>query len=76
MGTVGITGGFYENIQEAASHIVDVLSGIMKVNTIFVATNDGVTNVIIEAFNRKEEWIAKGSELPFEASYCSLVRSA
>ncbi|MFC9710994.1 histidine kinase dimerization/phospho-acceptor domain-containing protein [Paenibacillus sp. NPDC056933] len=73
MGTVGITRGFYENIQEAASHIVDVLSGIMKVNTIFVATNDGVTNVIMEAFNRKEEWIAKGSELPFAASYCSLV---
>ncbi|WP_053782763.1 GAF domain-containing sensor histidine kinase [Paenibacillus xylanivorans] len=73
MGTVSITRGFYENIQEAASHIVDVLSGILKVNTIFVATNDGVTNVIIEAFNREEELIAKGSELPFEASYCSLV---
>lgn len=73
MGTVSITRGFYENIQEAASHIVDVLSGILKVNTIFVATNDGLTNVIIEAFNREEELIAKGSELPFEASYCSLV---
>ncbi|UPK43626.1 hybrid sensor histidine kinase/response regulator [Paenibacillus pabuli] len=73
METVSITRGFYENIQEAASHIVDVLSGILKVNTIFVATNDGVTNVIIEAFNREEELIAKGSELPFEASYCSLV---
>jgi len=73
MGTVGITRGFYENIQEAASHIVDVLSGILKVNTIFVATNNGVTNVIMEAFNREEQLIAKGSELPFEASYCSLV---
>lgn len=75
MGTVGVTRGFYENIQEAASHIVDVLSGILKVNTIFVATNDGVTNVIMEAFNREEELIAKGSKLPFEASYCSLVLS-
>lgn len=73
MGTVGVTRGFYENIQEAASHIVDVLSGILKVNTIFVATNDGVTNVIMEAFNREEELVAKGSKLPFEASYCSLV---
>ncbi|MHA7579216.1 hybrid sensor histidine kinase/response regulator [Paenibacillus vandeheii] len=73
MGTVSITRGFYENIQEAASHIVEVLSGILKVNTIFVATNDGVTNVIMEAFNREEQLIAKGSALPFEASYCSLV---
>ncbi|WP_366292773.1 histidine kinase dimerization/phospho-acceptor domain-containing protein [Paenibacillus sp. AN1007] len=74
MGTVeGINQGFYENIEEAAAHIVDVLSGILRVNTIFVATNDGVTNVILEAFNRKEELIVKGTELPFEESYCSLV---
>lgn len=74
MGTVeGINQGFYENIEEAAAHIVDVLSGILRVNTIFVATNDGVTNVILEAFNRKEELIVKGTALPFEESYCGLV---
>lgn len=74
MGTVeGINQGFYENIEEAAAHIVDVLSGILRVNTIFVATNDGVTNVILEAFNRKEELIVKGTALPFMESYCSLV---
>ncbi|KAA8784305.1 signal transduction histidine kinase/CheY-like chemotaxis protein [Paenibacillus sp. 4624] len=74
MGTVeGVNQGFYENIEEAASHIVDVLSGILRVNTIFVATNDGVTNFILEAFNRKEELIVKGTALPFMESYCSLV---
>ncbi|MCM3135482.1 ATP-binding protein [Paenibacillus polysaccharolyticus] len=74
MGTVeGVNQGFYENIEEAAAHIVDVLSGILRVNTIFVATNDGVTNVILEAFNRKEELIVKGTTLPFTESYCSLV---
>lgn len=74
MGTAeGITRGFYEDIKEAAAHIVDVLSGILKVNTIFVATNDGVTNVILEAFNRTEELIVKGSVLSFNESYCSLV---
>ncbi|WP_339788244.1 histidine kinase dimerization/phospho-acceptor domain-containing protein [Paenibacillus sp. FSL R7-0313] len=74
MGTAeGITRGFYEDIKEAAAHIVDVLSGILKVNTIFVATNDGATNVILEAFNRTEELVVKGSALPFTDSYCSLV---
>ncbi|MEK4665024.1 histidine kinase dimerization/phospho-acceptor domain-containing protein [Priestia sp. FSL H7-0729] len=74
MGTAeGITRGFYDDIKEAAAHIVDVLSGILKVNTIFVATNDGVTNVILEAFNLTEELIVKGSVLPFTDSYCSLV---
>ncbi|MBE7681800.1 hypothetical protein [Paenibacillus sp. P13VS] len=73
MGTAGITRGFYENVQEAASHIVDVLSGVLEVNTIFVATNDETTNVILEAFNRNEELVISGSELPFDSSYCSLV---
>ncbi|MBU5352738.1 GAF domain-containing protein [Paenibacillus barcinonensis] len=74
MGTVeGRHQGFYRNIEEAAAHIVDVLSGILGVNTIFVATNDGVTNVILEAFNRKEELVVKGAALPFIESYCSLV---
>ncbi|MCM3173975.1 histidine kinase dimerization/phospho-acceptor domain-containing protein [Paenibacillus sp. MER 99-2] len=73
MGTTGVARGFYENIQEAATHIVDVLSGILQVNTIFVASNDGVTNVILEAFNRHEQLVTRGSKLPFETSYCSLV---
>ncbi|MDM5281153.1 histidine kinase dimerization/phospho-acceptor domain-containing protein [Paenibacillus silvae] len=74
MGTVeGRQQGFYKNIEEAAAHIVDVLSGILGVNTIFVATNDGVTNVILEAFNRKEKLVVKGTALPFMESYCSLV---
>ncbi|CAI6080833.1 Sensor histidine kinase RcsC [Paenibacillus sp. JJ-100] len=74
MGTVeGINRGFFEDIEEAAAHIVDVLSGILRVNTIFVATNDGVTNVILEAFNRNEELVIKGTAMPFIESYCSLV---
>ncbi|MCK6075848.1 ATP-binding response regulator [Paenibacillus silvae] len=74
MGTVeGRHQGFYKSIEEAAAHIVDVLSGILGVNTIFVATNDGVTNVILEAFNRKDELVVKGAALPFMESYCSLV---
>ncbi|PZT55223.1 hybrid sensor histidine kinase/response regulator [Paenibacillus silvae] len=74
MGTVeGRHQGFYKSIEEAAAHIVDVLSGILGVNTIFVATNDGVTNVILEAFNRKEQLVVKGTALPFMESYCSLV---
>ena len=56
MGTAeGITRGFYEDIKEAAAHIVDVLSGILKVNTIFVATNDGVTNFLKKTAIRQQD---------------------
>lgn len=65
--------GFYNDIQEAAAHIIDVLSGILQVNTIFVATNDGVDNLILNAFNRKETLVTAGDVLSYEISYCSLV---
>ncbi|WP_405082774.1 GAF domain-containing sensor histidine kinase [Paenibacillus chitinolyticus] len=65
--------GFYNNIEEAAAHIIDVVSGLLQVNTIFIATNDGQTNTILKAFNRREQLVNEGDELPFDISYCSLV---
>ncbi|MDY7990552.1 HAMP domain-containing sensor histidine kinase [Paenibacillus polymyxa] len=65
--------GFYNSIQEATAHVIDVLSDILHVNTIFIAANDGVTNVIVDSFNREEVLVRNGEELPFELSYCSLV---
>ncbi|MGX4586272.1 histidine kinase dimerization/phospho-acceptor domain-containing protein [Paenibacillus chitinolyticus] len=65
--------GFYNNIEEAAAHIIEVVSGLLQVNTIFVATNDGRTNTILKAFNRREQLVKEGDDLPFDISYCSLV---
>jgi signal transduction histidine kinase len=65
--------GFYNSIQEATAHVIDVLSDILHVNTIFIAANDGITNVIVDSFNREEILVKKGDVLPFELSYCSLV---
>ncbi|MFS0839071.1 sensor histidine kinase [Paenibacillus sp. 1P03SA] len=65
--------GFYNNIEEAAAHIIEVVSGLLQVNTIFVATNDGRTNTILKAFNRQEQLVKEGDELPYDISYCSLV---
>ncbi|PNQ82366.1 HAMP domain-containing sensor histidine kinase [Paenibacillus sp. F4] len=65
--------GFYNSIQEATAHVIDVLSDILHVNTIFIAANDGITNVIVDSFNREEVLVRNGEELPFELSYCSLV---
>lgn len=65
--------GFYNSIQEATAHVIDVLSGILHVNTIFIAANDGITNMIVDSFNREEVLVKEGDVLPFELSYCSLV---
>lgn len=54
-------------------YIVDVLSGVLEVNMIFVVINDGMINVILEVFNWNEELVISGSEFLFDFFYCSLV---
>lgn len=64
---------FFQNFEEAASHIIDVLKSLIQAETIFIATNDGVTNKILKAFNRSEILVQEGLALPYKQSYCSLV---
>ncbi|WP_160035188.1 hybrid sensor histidine kinase/response regulator [Paenibacillus sp. An7] len=64
---------FFQNFEEAASHIIDVLKSLIQAETIFIATNDGVTNKILKAFNRAEILVEEGGSLPYKQSYCSLV---
>ncbi|WIV19657.1 ATP-binding protein [Paenibacillus polygoni] len=64
---------FFQNFEEAASHIIDVLKSLIQAETIFIATNDGVTNKILKAFNRAEILVQEGVSLPCKQSYCSLV---
>lgn len=64
---------FFENFEEAASHIIDVLKSLIRAETIFIATNDGVTNKILKAFNRSKILVEEGASLPYKQAYCSLV---
>ncbi len=64
---------FFNDAVEAAGHITDVLGNMLKVNTIFVATNDGQNNRILKAFNREEMLVGDGLILPLRDTYCSLV---
>ncbi|WP_322903252.1 ATP-binding protein [Paenibacillus sp. SGZ-1009] len=64
---------FFNDAVEAAGHITDVLGNLLKVNTIFVASNDGKNNRILKAFNREEMLVGEGLVLPLRDTYCSLV---
>ncbi|WP_211749275.1 ATP-binding protein [Paenibacillus sp. Marseille-Q4541] len=64
---------FFQNFEEAASHIIDVLKSLIHAEAIFIATNDGVTNKILKAFNKSDVLVQEGLCLPYEQSYCSLV---
>ncbi len=64
---------FFANIEEASAYIIDVLSRLVMLDSIFIATNDGKVNEIIKAFNRSEVLVYEGTRLPLHESYCSLV---
>lgn len=64
---------FFNDAIEAAGHVTDVLSNLLKVNTIFVASNDGANNRILKAFNREEMLVSNDLVLPLRDTYCSLV---
>lgn len=73
MNTSSINNILYQNVGDAADHIIKIIGGLIHINTIFVASNDGLNNVIMKAYNRDEHLVEEGSVLPLELSYCSLV---
>lgn len=64
---------YQHNLETAAASALELLSEIIGVDTLFVATNDGKTNYILKALNRDLKLVEEGSRLPFFDSYCSLV---
>ncbi|WP_422124378.1 GAF domain-containing protein [Planococcus sp. X10-3] len=62
----------FENFNEAANQVLKMLSGRMKINTLFIAENDGTTNKITNAYNREEELVTEGSESPLDQTFCGL----
>ncbi|WDF52298.1 histidine kinase dimerization/phospho-acceptor domain-containing protein [Paenibacillus sp. KACC 21273] len=73
MNTSSISNILYQNVGDAADHIIKIIGGLIHINTIFIASNDGLNNVIMRAYNRDEHLVEEGSILPLELSYCSLV---
>lgn len=57
---------------EAAKQLLSLLSELLPMNTLFVAVNDHVNNVIIHAYNRDEVLVAESS-LPYGETYCRHV---
>lgn len=64
--------GSFKNFDEAAEHILQMLSKQLKINTLFIAKNDGQTNEIVKALNVEEELVVQGSSSPLKQTFCSL----
>jgi rsbT co-antagonist protein RsbR len=64
--------GSFKNFDDAAEHILQMLSKQLKINTLFIAKNNGQTNEIVKALNKAEELVAEGSVSPLKQTFCSL----
>ncbi len=62
----------YKNFDEAADNILKMMSGLLDINTLFLAKNDRCTNKIMKVLNKKEILLEEGGALPFEQTFCKL----
>ncbi len=64
---------YFNQLDKVAEDVITLLSETMDVNTIFLASNDGYSNFIVKAFNRKAALLKEGEKTPFEDVLCKLV---
>lgn len=62
----------FRNFDEAAENILEMLSKQLKINTLFIARNDGQTNEIVKSRNVEKELVVEGTLLPLKNTFCSL----
>ncbi|MEC0281062.1 GAF domain-containing protein [Terribacillus saccharophilus] len=62
----------FDNFDEAAQGVLNIISEFVKINTLFIAKNDTVHNQIIKVVNQKEKLLQEGEKLPFNETLCKL----
>ncbi len=62
----------FGNFDDAAAHILQLLSKQIGLNSLFIAKNDGHTNHIIKVHNHDKKLVEEGNSMPLPESYCSL----
>lgn len=62
-----------QQFNHAATHILQLLSKRIGVNTFFIATNDTESNVVLKAINNNYTLIEEGYSLPFKDVLCRFV---
>ncbi|MDP4171026.1 MAG: hypothetical protein Q8906_10500, partial [Bacillota bacterium] len=50
----------YQTLKSTASHVLELLSDTIGVNTFFLATNDKSESLIVSAFNRQATYFVEG----------------
>ncbi|WP_404408184.1 STAS domain-containing protein [Jeotgalibacillus malaysiensis] len=62
----------FKNFDEAADSILQMMAGLLDINTLFIAKNDQQVNEIVKVVNKDEELLQTGEQLPFKDTYCKV----
>ncbi|MCM3789897.1 GAF domain-containing protein [Domibacillus indicus] len=62
----------FQDFEEAAVRVLQIMAEFIHVNTLFIARNDGKTNRMVKVLNKSEKLVKEGDERPFPEAYCSL----
>ncbi|MBM7577979.1 STAS domain-containing protein [Jeotgalibacillus terrae] len=62
----------FKNFDEAADSILNMMAGILDINTLFIAKNDQQVNEIVKVINKNEQLLQVGEQLPFKDTYCKV----
>lgn len=69
---ITLKGRTFRNFDEAAESILQMMSTIVDINTLFIARNDRKINRIVKATNSKVDLIKEGEEFPYNDTFCKL----
>jgi hypothetical protein len=64
-----MSSNLYNNVDEAADDILQMMSKFIDVNTLCVTSVDQKNSIFIGAFNRKESLVEKGTSISLYDAY-------
>ncbi|OOE14975.1 histidine kinase [Fictibacillus arsenicus] len=61
-----------KNFEEATENILNFMSKLININTLFIAKNDQKVNEIKKVINKEQTLLEEGSTLPFHETFCKV----
>lgn len=62
----------FQNFDEAANTILNMMAKLLDINTLFIAKNDKKSNEIAKVINQNNILLQAGDVLPFEQTFCKI----
>lgn len=69
MSTVNVPYQQFQSIEEASTHVFDLLKKAIGLNTFFIASNDGEEVQVLKSLNRDYTLLEEGFNIDYQESF-------